>query len=64
MAASGVRRGKAALFQWVQVRPDQGRRHIRSCHVDIDEFHSTLCLLYRRFGRAEAEVTLPAGAGA
>ena len=44
--------------------PTKARRHIRSCHVDIDEFHSTLRLLCRRFGRDEAEVTLPAGAAA
>ncbi len=27
--------------------PAGSRRHIRSCHVDLDEFHSSLRLLYR-----------------
>jgi gamma-butyrobetaine dioxygenase len=40
-------------------------RHMRSCHVDLDEFYSQLRLLCRRLGRdEEAEMNLPAGAAA
>lgn len=37
-------------------------RHLRSCHVDLDEFYSSLRVLYRRFGREEADLNLPYGA--
>ncbi len=41
--------------------PAQGRRHVRSCHVDLDEFHSRLRTAYRSRGREEAWMTLSAG---
>lgn len=37
-------------------------RHIRSCHVELDEFYSSLHLLYCCSGREEADMVLPAGA--
>lgn len=37
-------------------------RHLRTCHVDLDEFHSRLRVLSRRLGRDGADMTLPAGA--
>ncbi len=37
-------------------------RHMRSCHVELDEFYSSLRVLYRRFGREEAQMVLPGGA--
>lgn len=27
--------------------PSKSRRHIRSCHVDLDEFYSRLRIIYR-----------------
>ena len=27
--------------------PSASKRHIRSCHVDLDEFYSSLRILYR-----------------
>lgn len=29
-------------------------RHMRSCHIELDEFYNSLGVLYRRFGREEA----------
>lgn len=37
------------------------RRHVRSCHVDLDEFHSRLRTVYRARGRLEAWMQLTAG---
>ncbi len=37
------------------------RRHVRSCHVDLDEFHSRLRVAYRALGREEAWMTLGPG---
>lgn len=39
-----------------------GGRFIRSCHVDLDEFHSRLRMLQRRLGRDEVDTVLPVGA--
>ncbi len=36
-------------------------RHMRSCHVELDDFYSSLGVLYRRFGREEADMNLPSG---
>ena len=42
--------------------PNAGTRHVRSCHVDLDEFHSSLRMAYqqadsdRRWGRFAASV--------
>ncbi len=41
-----------------------GGRHIRSCHVELDEFYSSLRMLYRHFGREEVDMVLPGGAAA
>ena len=30
--------------------PNSGRRHVRSCHVDLDEFHSSLRMAYKGAG--------------
>jgi len=35
---------------------------MRSCHVELDEFYSSLRVLYRRFGREEGDMNLPSGA--
>ena len=37
-------------------------RHLRTCHEDLDEFHSRLRVLSRRQGRDGADMTLPVGA--
>ena len=37
------------------------RRHVRSCHVDLDEFHSRLRVAYRALGREEAWMALGPG---
>jgi gamma-butyrobetaine dioxygenase len=37
------------------------RRHVRSCHVDLDEFHSRLRTVYRARDRQEAWMQLTAG---
>ncbi len=42
--------------------PGRGTRHIRSCHVDLDEFHSKLRVMYRARGRDDAWMRLSAGA--
>lgn len=42
--------------------PSSSRRHVRSCHVDLDEFHSRLRVAYRARGREEAWMMLGAGA--
>ncbi|KUJ76884.1 hypothetical protein AVO45_10345 [Ruegeria marisrubri] len=34
--------------------PARSHRHVRSCHVDLDEFHSRLRVAYRARGRLEA----------
>lgn len=39
-----------------------GRRFMRTCHVDIDEFNSTLRRLGDRLGREGADMVLPHGA--
>ncbi len=36
-------------------------RHMRSYHVELDEFYSSPCVLYRRFGREEANMNFPSG---
>jgi len=36
-------------------------RHMRSCHVELDEFYSSPRVLYRGFGREEANMNLPSG---
>ena len=41
--------------------PSTGHRHVRSCHVDLDEFHSRLRVAYRALGREEAWMTLGPG---
>ena len=41
--------------------PGQAQRHVRSCHVDLDEFHSKLRVAYRARGREEAWMDLGAG---
>jgi gamma-butyrobetaine dioxygenase len=38
-------------------------RHIRSCNVDLDEFHSSLRVAYRDLGSELAFMRLPQGAG-
>jgi len=30
--------------------PNSGNRHVRSCHVDLDEFHSGLRMAYQKAG--------------
>lgn len=30
--------------------PNSGNRHVRSCHVDLDEFHSSLRMAYQKAG--------------
>ena len=40
---------------------DRGHRHVRSCHVDLDEFHSRLRVAYHAAGRREAWMTLGPG---
>ena len=42
--------------------PSGSRRHVRSCHVDLDEFYSRLRIAYRERGREEAWMRLGAGA--
>ncbi|MEE9598655.1 MAG: TauD/TfdA family dioxygenase [Acidiferrobacterales bacterium] len=37
-------------------------QHMRSYHVELDEFYNSLGVLYRRFGREEADMNLPSGA--
>jgi len=39
-----------------------GRRFMRTCHVDIDEFNSTLRRLGDRLGRESVDMVLPQGA--
>ncbi|MDA0219592.1 MAG: TauD/TfdA family dioxygenase [Proteobacteria bacterium] len=39
-----------------------GRRFMRTCHVDIDEFNSTLPRVCERLGRSGADLVLPHGA--
>ena len=36
-------------------------RHMRSCHVELDEFYNSPRVLYRGFGREEANMNLPSG---
>ena len=38
-------------------------RHVRTANVDLDEFYSSLRVLYREFGREELYMRLPQGAG-
>ena len=42
----------------------KSRRHVRSCHVDLDEFHSRLRVAYMERGREEAWMALGPGARA
>jgi gamma-butyrobetaine dioxygenase len=42
--------------------PSQSKRHVRSCHVDLDEFHSRLRVAYRAAKRDEAWMALGSGA--
>ncbi len=42
--------------------PSASRRHVRSCHVDLDEFHSRLRVAYRVRNREEAWMVLGCGA--
>ena len=37
-------------------------RYMRSCHVELDEFYSSLRVFYRRFGREAADMNLASGA--
>jgi gamma-butyrobetaine dioxygenase len=39
-------------------------RHVRSANVDLDEFYSSLRILYRKLGREELYMRLPQGASA
>ena len=39
-----------------------GDRYMRTCHVELDEFHSNLRVLARRLGREGADLILPSGA--
>ena len=41
--------------------PGEARRHVRSCHVDLDEFHSKLRTAYRSIGRTEAWMRMGSG---
>ncbi len=43
--------------------PADSHRHVRSCHVDLDEFHSRLRVAYRARGDDRAWMALGAGAG-
>jgi gamma-butyrobetaine dioxygenase len=38
-------------------------RHVRTANVDLDEFYSSLRVLYRELGREELYMRLPQGAG-
>lgn len=42
--------------------PSRSHRHVRSCHVDLDEFHSRLRVAYHERGRVEAWMNLNANA--
>lgn len=42
--------------------PSKSHRHVRSCHVDLDEFHSRLRIAYRSRQREEAWMVLGPGA--
>lgn len=42
--------------------PSKSHRHVRSCHVDLDEFHSRLRTAYRQRGRSEAFMNFTTGA--
>lgn len=44
--------------------PAKSRRHVRSCNVDLDEFHSRLRVAYRQRGREEMWMNLCYGARA
>lgn len=41
--------------------PSRSHRHVRSRHVDLDEFHSRLRVAYRQRGGAEAWMAFGAG---
>ncbi len=41
--------------------PSKSHRHVRSCHVDLDEFHSRLRVAYRQRGSARAWMALGPG---
>ncbi len=41
--------------------PARSRRHVRSCHVDLDEFHSSLRVLYRERNDPRRWMTLRKG---
>ena len=39
----------------------EGGRHMRSCSVDLDEFHARLRMLSRRLGSESADIRMPVG---
>ncbi len=39
----------------------EGGRHLRTCSVDLDEFHARLRMLSRRLGSGSLDVAMPAG---
>lgn len=41
--------------------PSQSHRHVRTCNVDFDEFHSRLRVAYRKLGREEQWMNLVMG---
>ena len=41
--------------------PSTSHRHVRTCHVDLDEFHSKLRFAYRAQGREEVWMRLGSG---
>lgn len=43
--------------------PDAGMRHIRSCYVDRESFHSQLRLIGRRLGRTDTDLRIAGGFG-